>query len=346
MPAPTAPTTMPEFPALSNRVNYNQLAFDWAKFMRVTYTSEMFALANNTYSNASAAAVSAAAAATSAGAVAGQVTLATNKANDAATSAGAAVGHAGNSAASAIASQTARVGAEAAAGAATTSANAATAQAVISATKANEAAASAAAASAVSGLPNITGKPRKIIRVNAGATAYELSDSILGIYASPATLAAAAIPDDGALVIITGHGMFRYSTASTRIADSETCIVPAAGAGRWLLEAPAWNFIWSYLAPVFDDLQEQADAAQRFTATASLDFPSIAAGTASILTINLPGARPGADLIVTPPANLAAQISVRGYIETADVATIVASNLSTGAIDPASGVYRVTTFGE
>lgn len=66
---PTAPSTVPEFPALSDRVNYNAKAYAWAQHMDLVYPGEMYSLASVTYTNAvevasnTAAAISSAAAA-------------------------------------------------------------------------------------------------------------------------------------------------------------------------------------------------------------------------------------------------------------------------------------------
>lgn len=64
--APTAPSAVPDFPALSNRTTYNAMAFAWAQFMQATFPNEMEALAANAYGNALESASSASASAESA----------------------------------------------------------------------------------------------------------------------------------------------------------------------------------------------------------------------------------------------------------------------------------------
>ena len=49
--APTAPSAVPEFPALSDRITYNAQAYAFGTAMRVTFAPEMAALATNVYAN-------------------------------------------------------------------------------------------------------------------------------------------------------------------------------------------------------------------------------------------------------------------------------------------------------
>lgn len=74
--SPTAPSAVPDFPALSDRTTYNAKAYAWAVHMDVTYGAEMMALASNTYNNAVEAAASAATATTQAAAAADSAVLA------------------------------------------------------------------------------------------------------------------------------------------------------------------------------------------------------------------------------------------------------------------------------
>jgi hypothetical protein len=78
-------------------------------------------------------------------------------------------------------------------------------------------------------------------------------------------------------------------------------------------------------------------------ATASLDFPSIAAQGQQELTIALTGALAGAPVVVgvnvAPPAGIA----LMGYCVLNDVITVRALNVTAGAIDPASLSVTVGT---
>lgn len=55
-----------------------------------------------------------------------------------------------------------------------------------------------------------------------------------------ARTASARIPDGiGLWASVKGLGIFRLDRASAELPDGETCILPASGSGRWLLQAPA-----------------------------------------------------------------------------------------------------------
>jgi hypothetical protein len=71
-------------------------------------------------------------------------------------------------------------------------------------------------------------------------------------------------------------------------------------------------------------------------ATASLDFPSIAAQGQQELTIAIAGALAGAPVVVGVNAAPPAGIVLMGYCVLNDVITVRALNITAGAIDPGS----------
>jgi hypothetical protein len=180
------------------------------------------------------------------------------------------------------------------------------------------------------------------------------------------TLAAGTLADQ--LVMVEGHGIYRWDAASTEPADQETCIATAAGEGRWLLVAPAWDFTWAYLAPVLQDLQDQLDlvdaeavgnalaifttlqaevtalAARTLHATALLDFPSVSASNTQSLTVAVPGAAVGDAVLATPPATLASGLLPTCWVSAPDTVTVALRNTTGSAIDPAAATWRVTVF--
>jgi hypothetical protein len=79
------------------------------------------------------------------------------------------------------------------------------------------------------------------------------------------------------------------------------------------------------------------------TASASLDFGSIGANTCTDFSFALAGAAVGAPVILgysTPAAN----VSYSAYVGTAGMISVRACNVSTGAVDPASDIFRVSVF--
>lgn len=81
------------------------------------------------------------------------------------------------------------------------------------------------------------------------------------------------------------------------------------------------------------------------TASASLNFPSIAANLAADLTIAVPGAKAGDAVMVGAPAALEGALTVIGFVSAADVVTVRAGNNSIGAVDAAAATYNVVVLG-
>ena len=71
--------------------------------------------------------------------------------------------------------------------------------------------------------------------------------------------------------------------------------------------------------------------------SASLDFPSIAAGEVAELTMTLDDARAGDVIALGPPANFPAGLMALGFVNAADDIVIRVHNSTAGAIDPSAG---------
>jgi hypothetical protein len=82
----------------------------------------------------------------------------------------------------------------------------------------------------------------------------------------------------------------------------------------------------------------------RLTATASLDFPSIAAGAQATLTIALSGAVVNDSISLGLPAAPPSGLVIDAYVSAAATVTVRARNVTASAIDPAADTYRVTKF--
>lgn len=99
--------------------------------------------------------------------------------------------------------------------------------------------------------------------------------------------------------------------------------------------------------------EELADVAyvksRTLTATASLDFPSIAAQTATTTsfqtrTITVTGAEVGDAVVLGPPSNIAAGLIWEGYVSATNTVTIRLGNCTAAPIDPASATWRATVL--
>ena len=81
------------------------------------------------------------------------------------------------------------------------------------------------------------------------------------------------------------------------------------------------------------------------TATASLDFPSIAAASQASLTITVAGAALGDTVVMGLPAAPAAGITFNAFVSAANTVTIRATNVTAAAVDPAAANYTVLVLG-
>lgn len=78
------------------------------------------------------------------------------------------------------------------------------------------------------------------------------------------------------------------------------------------------------------------------SATAALDFPSIAAAASADLTIALPGAVVGNAVYLGLPAAPTAGLVFQSFVSAPDVVTVRATNITAGAVDAVSATYRVS----
>jgi hypothetical protein len=80
------------------------------------------------------------------------------------------------------------------------------------------------------------------------------------------------------------------------------------------------------------------------SATATLDFPEIAAGASSDLTITVTGAATGDAVCLGLPASPAAGIVFQGFVSAANIVTVRATNITASPVDPGSASYRATVL--
>ena len=79
--------------------------------------------------------------------------------------------------------------------------------------------------------------------------------------------------------------------------------------------------------------------------SAALDFPSIAAASQQNLTITVTGAAVGDEVLLGLPAAPTAGIVFNAFVSAANTVTIRATNVTAGAVDPASATYNVVVIG-
>lgn len=88
-----------------------------------------------------------------------------------------------------------------------------------------------------------------------------------------------------------------------------------------------------------------AGVSRTLSATATLDFPSIAANTCQELTITVTDAVVGDAVKLGAPAALEANLTFSGFVSAANTVTIRVCNPTVGAINPASATWRATVVG-
>lgn len=118
-----------------------------------------------------------------------------------------------------------------------------------------------------------------------------------------------------------------YSTAGKPTAAS-------AGTGGVLYDS-------TLSKPVFTDGFSWREGALYLTATATLDFPSIAAAGSQELVVGVSGAGVGETVDVGAPAAIEAGLVWNGYVSASGVVKIRVSNITAAAIDPVSASWKV-----
>jgi hypothetical protein len=81
------------------------------------------------------------------------------------------------------------------------------------------------------------------------------------------------------------------------------------------------------------------------SASATLDFGSIAAAASADLTITVTGAATGNTVILGLPAAPTAGIIFQGFVSAANTVTVRATNITGAPVDPASASYRAAVLG-
>ena len=108
----------------------------------------------------------------------------------------------------------------------------------------------------------------------------------------------------------------------------ESTGMPVRVWGQW------FQHIWEAVSPF----------KKAMTAKATLDFPSVVAGTTEVLTITVTGASVNDTVAVGLPATLNDNLVFDARVTAANTVTVRAINNTAGAINPASGTYRVSVW--
>lgn len=135
-----------------------------------------------------------------------------------------------------------------------------------------------------------------------------------------------------------------YATAAIvqTVTNGDTTHAPSGDAVFDLIAQTVTNGDTTHV-PSADAVFDYVEA-KRLTATAVLDFPSIAAGTIQALAITVTGAATGDAVALGPPSGIEANLMWSGRVSAANTVTIRLLNISGAPIDPASATWRATVF--
>jgi len=89
---------------------------------------------------------------------------------------------------------------------------------------------------------------------------------------------------------------------------------------------------------------ETFQARRVLTATGSLNFPSIPAGSTAELTLSVKGAEIGDTVLASPNTTVEAGLVWCAYVSAADTVTLRVANVTGAAIDPAARTWRVSVY--
>ncbi len=81
-----------------------------------------------------------------------------------------------------------------------------------------------------------------------------------------------------------------------------------------------------------------------FSATATLNFPSISSNGTESLTMTVTGATTGSSVCLSAPSTLEAGLIFSGFVSAANTVTIRIHNTAGSAVDPASATWRATVI--
>jgi hypothetical protein len=126
---------------------------------------------------------------------------------------------------------------------------------------------------------------------------------------------------------------------------AQTANADAANEVEILSTASKFNYAAGELVQAFSNWRNPyklGNDQERPSGTASLDFPSIAAGQSQELTVTVPGAAVGDAVAAGPPSSLPAGLSATAYVSAVDTVSVRLSNPTAAAINPASASWKAT----
>ena len=178
----------------------------------------------------------------------------------------------------------------------------------------------------------------QIIGINTAGKVVGMPNVV--VVDSLAALRAVAPAGDGQWALWKDNGLYLFQQSGTGIDDGELVIQPAAGGGRWLLQAVGWDMVVAMLAADLARIEDLETAiafvldrlpAPRSRATATCSASSLASIATFDFTVGVPGAEVGDAVLVNPPGVLDARIVYSAFVSASGIVTIRLSNPSASA---------------
>ncbi len=138
-----------------------------------------------------------------------------------------------------------------------------------------------------------------------------------------------------------------YDTSTTTMKDISRAELIAAVAANLTSQSIANSALQAGLiaTTTFKVTSSGTAVTKLLSASAALDFPNTNAATASDLTITVTGAAVGDVVSLGLPAAPTAGFVFNAFVSAADTVTVRATNITAGALNPASATYRVAVMG-
>lgn len=159
------------------------------------------------------------------------------------------------------------------------------------------------------------------------------------------------VPESGAIERLTDKLHFTLSTGTARkeITLNDAALtsgrVPFVTTNGRLTDDADMTFATDTLTVTKHKIGSSGTAMDGvFSATATLDFPSIAPNDTHVLTMTVTGAATGDVVVLGAPSTIESDLLWDGFVSSANTVSVRLHNSSGGSIDPASATWRATVI--
>ena len=149
-----------------------------------------------------------------------------------------------------------------------------------------------------------------------------------------------------AWAMVDGLGLFAFEVGNTGPDDDETAFVKTGGA--WLMQCPSFDLVdaWMHVAaaPTRDAVAALQSTAAPLRRVTTSSITTVAANTKASFDVGVPGAVRSRGAYVSPPADLAAPLSLYARVSALDTVTVYITNPSATPASVSTGDFLVTVI--